>query len=103
MKLTGFTHICREIKDVPMYALLNPESFCVKNLAVRKVFVFFLTLQLPLTISFDNLVKTQLCAIFSKMGIKYIIIFEIFSTRFLLIVEIQLGVRLGKIYVSWPD
>ena len=39
MKLTSFTHICREIKDVPIYALY-PESFCMKNLATRKVFAF---------------------------------------------------------------
>ena len=36
MKLTSFTHICREIKDVPIYALY-PESFCMKNLATRKI------------------------------------------------------------------
>ena len=39
MKLTSFTHICREIKNVPIYALYL-ESFCVKNLATRKVFAF---------------------------------------------------------------
>ena len=39
MKLTSFTHICRKIKDVLIYAL-DPESFCVKNLATRKVFAF---------------------------------------------------------------
>ena len=39
MKFTSFKHFCREIKDVPIYALY-PESFCVKNLATRKVFAF---------------------------------------------------------------
>ena len=32
-------HICWEIKDVQIYAFY-PESFCVKNLAIRKVFAF---------------------------------------------------------------
>ena len=39
MILTSFVHICREINFVPIYALY-PESFCVKNLATRKVFAF---------------------------------------------------------------
>ena len=29
MKLTSFTHICCEIKDVQIYTLY-PESFCIK-------------------------------------------------------------------------
>ena len=36
--ISDFTHICRECVDVVIYALF-PESFCAKNLAVRKVFV----------------------------------------------------------------
>ena len=39
MKLSSFTHFCRENKSVAIYALF-PESFCVKNLAIRKVFAF---------------------------------------------------------------
>ena len=39
LTILDFTHICREFVDVPIYALY-PESFCVKNPAVRKVFVF---------------------------------------------------------------
>ena len=39
MKFTSFKHFCREFKGVPIYALY-PESFCVKNLATRKVFAF---------------------------------------------------------------
>ena len=35
----GFTRICREIVDVAIYALY-PESFCGRNLAIRKVFAF---------------------------------------------------------------
>ena len=37
--ILDFTHNCREFVDVEIYALC-PESFCVKNPAVRKVFVF---------------------------------------------------------------
>ena len=39
MKFTSFKHFCREFKGVPIYALY-PESFCVKNLAIRKVCAF---------------------------------------------------------------
>ena len=39
LKNLGFTRICREIVNVAIYALY-PESFCGKNLAVRKVFAF---------------------------------------------------------------
>ena len=39
LTILDFTHICREFIDVAIYALY-PESFCVKNPAVRKVFVF---------------------------------------------------------------
>ena len=49
-----FTHICREFVDVAIYALY-PESFCMKNPAVRKVFVFFLTLLLPLVKDYKEL------------------------------------------------
>lgn len=41
-----FTRICREIVDVAIYGLY-PESFCDENIAIRKVFVFFLTLEQP--------------------------------------------------------
>ena len=41
MKLTSFTHICREINDVPIYALYL-ESFGVKNLATRKLSLFLI-------------------------------------------------------------
>ena len=37
MKLTSVTHICRVIKNVPIYALY-PESFCIKILLPRKLF-----------------------------------------------------------------
>ena len=39
LTILDFTHICREFVDVAIYALC-PESFCVKNPAVRKVFAF---------------------------------------------------------------
>ena len=39
MKFFSFTHLCRKSKCVAIYALY-PESFCVKNLAIRKVFAF---------------------------------------------------------------
>ena len=39
LTILDFMHNCREFVDVAIYALC-PESFCVKNLAVRKVFVF---------------------------------------------------------------
>ena len=39
MKLASFTHICRKIKDALIYAVYL-ESFCVKDLATRKVFAF---------------------------------------------------------------
>ena len=39
LKNLGFTRICREIVNVAIYALY-PESFCGKDLAVRKVFAF---------------------------------------------------------------
>ena len=39
MKFSSFTHFCRESKSVAIYALY-PESFCVKYLAIRKVFTF---------------------------------------------------------------
>ena len=39
MKFSSFTHFCRESKSVAIYALC-PESFCVKNLAIRKDFAF---------------------------------------------------------------
>ena len=39
MKFSSFKHFCRESKSVAIYALY-PESFCLKNLAIRKVFAF---------------------------------------------------------------
>ena len=39
MKFSNFKNFCRESKSVAIY-VLYPESFCVKNLAIRKVFAF---------------------------------------------------------------
>ena len=39
MKFSSFTHFCRESKSVAIHALYS-KSFCVKNLAIRKVFAF---------------------------------------------------------------
>ena len=39
LTILDFTHNCREFVDVAIYALC-PESFCLKNPAVRKVLVF---------------------------------------------------------------
>ena len=39
VKFSSFRHFCRKIKSVAIYALY-PESFCVKNLAIQKVFAF---------------------------------------------------------------
>ena len=39
MKFFSFTHFCRESKSVAIHALY-PESFCMKNLAIRKVLAF---------------------------------------------------------------
>ena len=39
MKFSSFTHFCRESKSVAIYALY-PESFCMKNLAIRKICAF---------------------------------------------------------------
>ena len=39
LKILVFTRICREIVNVAIYALY-PESFCGKDLAIRKVFTF---------------------------------------------------------------
>ena len=36
---TLFTRICREFENDAIYGF-NPESFCDKNLAIRKVFAF---------------------------------------------------------------
>ena len=57
MKFTSFTHTCRKIKDVLIYVLYL-KSFCVKNLATRKVFAF-LTLIYSL-FAFDNYVLGKL-------------------------------------------
>ena len=38
-KFSSFTHFCRVSKSAAIYALY-PESFCMKNLAIRKVFAF---------------------------------------------------------------
>ena len=39
MRFSSSTHFCRESKSVAIYALY-PESVCLKNFAIRKVFVF---------------------------------------------------------------
>ena len=39
MTFSSFTHFCHESKSVAIYALY-PESFSVKNLAIRKIFAF---------------------------------------------------------------
>ena len=39
MKFSSFKHFCCESKSVAIYALC-PESFCMKNLAIQKVFAF---------------------------------------------------------------
>ena len=38
-KFSSFTHFCRVSKSAAIYALY-PESFCMTNLAIRKVFAF---------------------------------------------------------------